>query len=74
MAGLGALRGPMVFPTLVTDEFRFTQGQTDSCTGSDVADMAAYSTSVLRPLDGRKDQEGDSEVVSGGRRQSARTY
>jgi len=56
----------------VTDEFRFTQGQTDSCTGSDVADMAVYGTSALRPLDGRKDQEG--EVVSDGRRQSARTY
>ena len=56
----------------VTDAFRFTHGQTNSCTGSDVADMAVYGTLTFRPSYGRKVQEG--EAVSVGRRQSAQTY
>ena len=58
----------------VTDAFRFTHGQTNSCTGSDVADMAVYGTLTFRPSYGRKVQEG--EAVSDGRRhwQSAQTY
>ena len=56
----------------VSNAFRYTHGQTNSCTSSDVAAMATYGTSALRPLDGREDQEG--EAVSDGRRQSARTY
>ena len=56
----------------VSNAFRCTHGQTNSCTSSDVAAMATYGTSALRPLDGREDQEG--EAVSDGRRQSARTY
>ena len=56
----------------VTDAFRFTHGQTNSCTESDVADMAVYGTLTFRPSYGRKVQEG--EAVSVGRRQSAQTY
>jgi hypothetical protein len=56
----------------VTDAFRLTHGQTNSCTGSDVADMAVYGTLTLWPSYGRKVQEG--EAASVGRRQSAQTY
>jgi hypothetical protein len=56
----------------VTDAFRFTYGQTDSCTGSDVADMAVYGIRVFRPSYGREAQAG--EAVSDGRRQSAQTF
>jgi hypothetical protein len=55
-----------------TDAFRFTHGQTNSCTGSDVADMAVYGTLTFRPSYGREVQEG--EAVSDGRRQSAQTF
>jgi hypothetical protein len=56
----------------VIDAFRFTYGQTNSGTGSDVADMAVYGTLTFRPSYGREVQEG--EAVSVGRRQSAQTY
>ena len=56
----------------VTDAFRFTHGQTDSCTGSDVADMAVYGTRMFRPSYGREVQAG--EAVSDGRRQPAQTF
>ena len=56
----------------VTDAFRFTHGQTNSCTGSDVADMAVYGTRMFRPSYGREVQAG--EAVPDGRRQSAQTF
>ena len=65
--GRDRMRGPSA-----TDAFRFTHGQTNSCTESDVADMAVYGTLTFRPSYGRKVQEG--EAVSVGRRQSAQTY
>jgi len=54
-----------------TDAFRFTHGQTNSCTGSDVADMAVYGTLTFRPSYGREVQEG--EAVSVGRRRARRS-
>jgi hypothetical protein len=56
----------------VTDALRFTHGPTNSCTGSDVADMAVCGTLTFRPSYGRKVKEGEAVVV--GRRQSAQTY
>ena len=53
--GCNTMRKPSV-----SNAFRCTHGQTSSCTRSDVAAMATYCASALRPLDGREVQEGEA--------------